>query len=190
LFKYKNNSTYKAGPEPQYARIVSGFEKFTFKKKFICENGGHLPEVDIAYETWGTLNSDKSNAILLHTGLSASSHAKSHHNNREPGWWEKFIGPGLAIDTNKYYSFIFLFLNLNRFFVVCTNILGGCYGTSGPSSINPETGKRYAMSFPLITVFDAIRAQFLLLDNLGVKTLHASVGSSLVFLSSPCEISN
>ncbi len=77
--------------------------------------GDTLPEIKIAYETWGHLNSDKSNAILLHTGLSASSHAKSHEKNTNPGWWEKIIGPGRSIDTNK-------------FFVICTNVLGGCYG--------------------------------------------------------------
>lgn len=109
---------------------------------------------------------DKSNAILIHTGLSASSHAKSHAKNPRAGWWEKFIGPGLAVDTDK-------------FFVVCTNVLGGCYGTTGPASVNPTTGDAYAMTFPLITVRDMIDVQLRLLDSLGIATLHASVGASL-----------
>ena len=86
--------------------------------------------------------------------------------NKTPGWWEKFIGPGKAIDTNKY-------------FVICSNNLGGCYGSSGPSSINPLTNEVYATSFPLVTVEDMVRAQFLLLDHLGIEQVHASVGSSL-----------
>jgi homoserine acetyltransferase len=103
--------TIAKGPEPLYANIVSGFEKFHSKSKLNCDYGGYLPEFTVAYETWGNLNSDNSNVILLHTGLSASSHAKSHPKNKEPGWWEKFIGPGLAIDTNKYTTFKIPFLN-------------------------------------------------------------------------------
>jgi len=98
--------------------------------------------------------------------MSASSHAKSGSENTNPGWWEGFIGPGLAIDTNM-------------FFVICTNNLGGCYGSTGPSSTNPATGKPYGSDFPMFTVQDQVRAQFLLLDHLNIDKLHASVGSSL-----------
>ena len=98
----------------------------------------------MAYETWGELNEAKTNAVLLHTGLSASSHAHSNAGNKDPGWWEAFIGPGQALDTN-------------RFFVICSNNLGGCYGTTGPSSLNPLTGEEYGMSFPIITVQDMVR---------------------------------
>ncbi|EGD80868.1 homoserine O-acetyltransferase [Salpingoeca rosetta] len=158
-------------PEPSYVTINYGYNVFHSREPFQCEikdnpNGGVLPELHLAYETWGTLSPEKDNVVFLHTGLSASSHAHSHERNKTPGWWEKFIGPGKAIDTNKY-------------FVICSNNLGGCYGTSGPSSINPSTNKEYATSFPLITVQDMIRAQFLLLDHLGIDKLHASVGSSL-----------
>lgn len=132
----------------------------------MCDYGGVLPELDIAYETWGELNEKKDNAILIQTGLSGSSHAKSHGKNVQPGWWEKFIGPGLSIDTNKY-------------FVICTNVIGGCYGSTGPSSIDPSDGERYATRFPILTIFDMVRAQFLLLDHLGINKLHASVGSSM-----------
>jgi len=154
------------GPEPMYDTIVSGFELFHQKSPFKFHYGGVIPELKIAYETWGTLNQEKSNAILIHTGLSASSHARSHAKNQNPGWWEKFIGPGRSIDTNKY-------------FVICTNVLGGCYGSSGPSTINPLTRKRYATTFPIMTVPDMIHSQVALLDHLGISKLWASVGSSL-----------
>lgn len=112
------------------------------------------------------MNADRSNVILLHTGLSASSHAHSTPENPQPGWWEKFIGPGLALDTDKY-------------FVICTNVIGGCYGSTGPSSIDPLDGQRYATRFPILTIQDMVRAQFRLLDHLRVDKLYASVGSSM-----------
>ncbi|KAL7323796.1 Serine O-succinyltransferase [Mucor circinelloides] len=155
-----------SGPEPSYDNIVTGYEKFEYPHPFLLDHGGILPKFDIAYETWGTLNEKKDNAILIHTGLSASSHAKSHAKNTKPGWWEDFIGPGANIDTNK-------------FFVICTNAIGGCYGSTGPSSIDPADGDRYATRFPIVTIFDMIRAQFKLLDHLGIEKLHASVGSSM-----------
>lgn len=125
-----------------------------------------LPEFTIAYESWGRLNVDRSNAILLHTGLSASSHAHSTPKNPQVGWWEKFIGPGCALDTDK-------------FFVICTNVLGGCYGSTGPPSIDPADGEVYATRFPIITIEDMVRAQFRLLDALGIEKLYASVGASM-----------
>lgn len=155
-----------AGPEPAYARIVSGYEVFRSDAPFRCRWGGLLPGLQIAYETWGTLNAAKDNAILLHTGLSASSHAHSQPKNPQPGWWEDFIGEGKSIDTS-------------RWFVICTNILGGCYGTTGPSSIDPRTGQPHGPDFPIITVEDMVRAQALLLDALGIRRLHASIGASL-----------
>lgn len=154
----------QSGPEPSY---TSGqHERHHCKDPLLLDWGGVLPEFDIAYETWGQLNSDKSNAILLHTGLSASSHAHSTPSNPKPGWWEKFIGPGLPLDTDKYH-------------VICTNVLGGCYGSTGPSSKDPSDGKRYATRFPILTLDDMVRAQFRLLDALGIQKLAASVGSSM-----------
>lgn len=125
----------------------------------------------MAYETWGTLNANKDNVILLHTGLSASSHAASTDLNSADGWWEKFIGPGKAIDTDQ-------------FFVICTNVLGGCYGSTGPSSFNPANSSssapaRYGTNFPVLSIFDMVSAQFHLLDHLGIDKLYASVGSSM-----------
>jgi homoserine O-acetyltransferase len=154
------------GPEPSYDKVVTGYETFHYDSPFLLDHGGILPNFDIAYEAWGTLNEKKDNAILIHTGLSGSSHAKSHSKNLKPGWWENFIGPGAYIDTNK-------------FFVICTNVIGGCYGSTGPSSIDSADGERYATRFPILTVWDMVRAQFLLLDSLGIKNLHASVGSSM-----------
>ncbi|OTB17089.1 hypothetical protein K445DRAFT_316581 [Daldinia sp. EC12] len=152
------------GPEPTYT--TGATEIFHCKDPLSLDWGGRLPEFDIAYETWGKMNADKSNVILLHTGLSASSHAHSTERNPQPGWWEKFIGPGGCIDTDKY-------------FVICTNVIGGCFGSTGPSSIDPADGQRYATRFPILTMEDMVRAQFRLLDHLGVKKLYASVGSSM-----------
>lgn len=154
----------QSGPEPSYT--TGQHEQFHCEEPLLLDWGGVLSEFDIAFETWGQLNSDRSNAILLHTGLSASSHAHSTSSNPKPGWWEKFIGPDLPLDTNKY-------------FVICTNVLGGCYGSTGPSSKDPSDGKRYATRFPILTLDDMVRAQFRLLDDLGIQKLAASVGSSM-----------
>lgn len=161
-----SNAVTSGGPEPTYERVVSGHETFHCAKAFACEWGVVLPELNIAYEVWGELSQRRDNAILLHTGLSASSHAKSQPKNQHDGWWENFIGPGLALDTD-------------RFFIVCANILGGCYGSTGPASTDPRSGVPYAMEFPIITVRDMVRTQLLLLDHLGIDRLHASVGASL-----------
>lgn len=153
-----------SGPEPSY---TSGkHQVFRSHDPILLDWGGVLPQFKVAYETWGRLNESKNNAILLHTGLSASSHAHSTKINPKPGWWERFIGPGAPIDTNKYY-------------VICTNVLGGCYGSTGPSSVDPANGENYATRFPILTMEDMVRAQFRLLDNMGIAKLYASVGSSM-----------
>ncbi|APA10996.1 hypothetical protein SS1G_03306 [Sclerotinia sclerotiorum 1980 UF-70] len=153
-----------SGPEPSY---TSGATlKYHCDEPLLLDWGGVLREFDIAYESWGEMNADKSNVILLHTGLSASSHAHSTEANPKPGWWEKFIGPDKSLDTNKYH-------------IICTNVIGGCYGSTGPSTIDPADGKRYATRFPILTMEDMVRAQFRLLDGLGVTKLYASVGSSM-----------
>ena len=159
-------SAIPLGPEPQYEKVVSGYQTFHSPEPFECEWGGILPELNVAWESWGELSSERDNAILLHTGLSASSHARSQKQNPNPGWWEEIVGPGLAIDTNRYY-------------VICTNLIGGCYGSTGPSSTDPITGNPYATDFPILTVRDMVSAQLLLLDHLGIDTLYASVGASL-----------
>lgn len=153
-----------SGPEPSYTSGIT--QKFECKQPLLLDWGGILPSFEIAFESWGELNADRSNAILLHTGLSASSHAHSTETNPKPGWWEKFIGPGLALDTTKYH-------------VICTNVIGSCYGSTGPSSKDPANGQRYATRFPILTMEDMVRAQFRLLDHLGIQKLYASVGSSM-----------
>jgi homoserine O-acetyltransferase len=153
-----------SGPEPSYT--TGQHLKFHSNEPLLLDWGGVLPQYDIAYETWGQLNGDRSNAILLHTGLSASSHAHSTPENPKPGWWEKFIGPGAPLDTDRY-------------FIVCTNVIGGCYGSTGPSSMDPESGEPYATRFPILTMDDMVRAQFRLLDSLHIEKLYASVGSSM-----------
>lgn len=165
-------STDPPGPEPPYARPnPSSYHTFTSKTPLplVYYPNSPLPTFNVAYETWGTLNSTKSNAILLHTGLSASSHAASTSLNSAPGWWEKFIGPGKALDTDQFY-------------IICTNVLGGCYGSTGPSSPDPtsENGaEAYGTRFPVLSIFDMVRAQFALLDELKIEKLYASVGCSM-----------
>ena len=153
-----------SGPEPSYT--AGAHQRFHSSEPLLLDWGGLLPKFDVAYETWGTLNPTKSNAILIHTGLSASSHAASTESNPKPGWWEKFIGPGAPIDTSKY-------------FVICTNVIGSCYGSTGPSSLDPADGRRYATRFPILTMEDMVRAQFQLLNHLSIHKLYASVGSSM-----------
>lgn len=161
------NRRFVEGPEPSYQKVVGGYDVFHYDRPFyFLYNDCVIPELDIAYETWGKLNENRSNAVLLYTGLSASSHAKSHEKNTTPGWWEKFIGPGRALDTDK-------------FFVICINQLGGCYGTTGPSSINPVTDQRYGSNFPIISVKDMVDASIILLNGMKISQLHAVVGSSL-----------
>ncbi|KAH7105343.1 homoserine acetyltransferase [Auriculariales sp. MPI-PUGE-AT-0066] len=156
-----------SGPEPPYARPTpKQYQLFRSSKPLELAYGAPLSTHEVAYETWGTLNATRSNAILVWTGLSASSHAAATDLNPAPGWWQKFIGPGKALDTD-------------RFFVVCANVLGGCYGSTGPSSVDPDTGKPFATTFPVVSIFDMVRAQFDLLDHLKIDKLYASVGSSM-----------
>ena len=142
--------------------------KLTNKKDFILESGKKLSPITIAYETFGKLNKDKNNAILIIHALTAGSHVCSHfdRDNTTPGWWDDYVGPGRPIDTDKYY-------------VICSNCLGGCYGTTGPSSINPDTQKPYGLSFPIITVKDMVEVQKHLIDYLSIKKLKAVIGGSL-----------
>jgi len=128
--------------------------------------GGSLSRLEIAYETWGKLNGDKSNVIILFTGLSASAHARSHNRGDKPGWWEAMIGPGLTLDTNRYY-------------VICFNYLGSCFGSTGPSSINPETGQPYGPDFPPVLLQDIVRACHLVVEHLGIKRIFCALGTSM-----------
>ena len=141
---------------------------FTIKEKIKFESGVEFGPITVAYETYGKLNEDGTNVILVIHALTGDAHAAGYHseNDKKPGWWDSMIGPDKAFDTNKY-------------FVVCTNILGGCSGTAGPSSINPETGKPYGLSFPVFTIEDTVHVKKKLLDFLGIKKLYAVAGGSM-----------
>jgi homoserine O-acetyltransferase len=129
--------------------------------------GETLQPVDLAYETYGTLNATRSNAICVCHALTGDAHAAGiSPADGKPGWWDNMIGPGKAFDTDKY-------------FVVCSNVLGGCRGTTGPASVNPATGKPYGMSFPVITIPDMVRLQKMLIDHLGIERLLAVTGGSM-----------
>lgn len=130
--------------------------------------GRSLSQFDLVYETYGTLNADKTNAVLICHALSGDHHAAGYHSldDKKPGWWDSAIGPGKAIDTNE-------------FFVVCPNNLGGCKGSSGPNTLNPQTGKLYGPEFPIVTVPDWVRSQAILADVLGIHQWAAVIGGSL-----------
>ncbi len=139
---------------------------FTFDELKL-ENGEVFGPVTIAYETYGQLDAKKANAVLVLHALTGDAHAAGYHEGeKDPGWWDSMIGPGKAFDTNEY-------------FVICSNVLGGCKGSTGPSSINPKTGKPYALDFPLITIADMVNCQKRLIDHLGIKQLLTVVGGSM-----------
>lgn len=150
---------------------------FDHEETFALRDGSSLPAIRIAYETWGTLNADRSNAIMVFHALSGSHHAAGINTEisevgdlwqpeLHQGWWEDMIGPGKAIDTD-------------RFFVICPNYLGGCYGSTGPASLDPETNKPWGSEFPSISAADQVNAVTLLIDSFGIETLHAVVGPSV-----------
>ena len=137
-------------------------------RKLALDGGGVLDAVEIAYETWGTLNDDASNAVLLCHAWTGDSHAagRAGPGHPTPGWWESIVGPRAAIDTD-------------RWFVVCSNVLGGCQGTTGPSSLDPQTGVAYGSKFPVVTIRDMVRAQARLADHLGIRRWHSVIGGSM-----------
>ena len=131
------------------------------------DSGAALSPVQVAYETYGELNAAKSNAILIMHAFSGDAHAAGvSSEDGKPGWWDNMIGPGKAFDTNLY-------------FVICSNVLGGCRGTTGPGSVDPATGRPYAMSFPVITIGDMVRLQRMLIDHLGIERLLSVAGGSM-----------
>ena len=146
--------------------VETKFHTIEHKLKF--DSGIEFGPITVAYETYGQLNEDCSNAILVIHALTGDAHAAGYHseNDKKPGWWDTLIGPDKAFDTNKY-------------FVICSNILGGCSGTTGPSSINPETGKPYGTKFPVFTIEDTVKVIKELLDSLNVKQLHSVTGGSM-----------
>ncbi|MFO7760863.1 MAG: homoserine O-acetyltransferase [Desulfobia sp.] len=137
-------------------------------EEMVLESGARLGPITVAYETYGELNRDKSNVVLVNHALSGDSHAAGYYSRDEPkpGWWDFMIGPGKGIDTNRY-------------FVICTNILGSCRGTTGPASIHPENGKPYSLDFPIVTIGDMVRVQKALLDHLGINKVLTVIGGSI-----------
>jgi len=139
-----------------------------FKETLILESGDQLESLEMIFETYGNLNPERTNAILVCHALSGNHHSAGYYENPDErkGWWDSLIGPGKAIDTNKY-------------FVVSPNNLGGCHGTTGPTSIDPKTQEIYGPDFPMITVSDWVNCQALLADHLGIQVWHSVIGGSL-----------
>ncbi len=146
--------------------MTSARKLVTFDGRFRMHRAGYLESPTLAYETWGELNEARDNAILIFTGLSPSAHAASCAEDPTPGWWEQMIGTGLPLDTDRYY-------------VICVNSLGSCFGSTGPASVNPETGERYRLTFPVLTLEDVAESAWLVVQHLGVDVLHTVVGCSM-----------
>lgn len=144
-----------------------GVHRFPADQPLRLDSGALLSPLEIAYKTYGRLNADKSNAVLVCHALTGDQHAASPHPvTGKPGWWDRVIGPGLPLDPERH-------------FIIATNVIGGCMGSTGPASLNPATGEPYALSFPVITIADMVRAQAMLIEALGIETLFAAVGGSM-----------
>ncbi len=155
-------------PPNSVGLVKTHYLTFAEDEPLRLESGASLRPVTLAYETYGRLNAERSNAILVCHALSGGAHAAGYlsPDDSQPGWWDDCIGPGKAFDTNRY-------------FVICSNVIGSCYGSSGPSSVNPATGEPYGLRFPVVTVGDMVRAQVRLLDHLGIDRLLAVAGGSM-----------
>ncbi len=158
----------KSSDEAIYRHAITKSETKTFENTELkLESGATLSPFTIAYESYGTLNADKTNAILVCHALTGDQYAASKHPvTGKEGWWEILVGPGKPIDTDKY-------------FVLCTNVIGGCMGSTGPASINPKTGNVYGLDFPVITIGDMVNAQVHLIDSLGIDQLFSVIGGSM-----------
>jgi homoserine O-acetyltransferase/O-succinyltransferase len=143
-------------------------QDMTWETPLSLQSGAMLAPFTLAYETYGVLNERRDNAVLVLHALSGDAHVagRYHPHDRKPGWWDRMVGPGRALDTSRY-------------FVICANVLGGCRGSTGPSSINPATNRPYGLDFPMVTIPDMVAAQMRLLDCLGIDTLRAAIGGSM-----------
>ncbi|HVL73507.1 MAG TPA: homoserine O-acetyltransferase, partial [Beijerinckiaceae bacterium] len=154
-------------PQSQADAPSSPVERFGPDRPLEMDAGVALAPWQVAYQTYGTLNAARSNAVLVCHALTGDQHvANVHPVTGKPGWWETMIGPGRPIDTE-------------RFFVICPNVVGACMGTTGPASTNPATGRAWALDFPLVTVRDMVRAQAMLLDALGIESVFCVIGGSM-----------
>jgi homoserine O-acetyltransferase/O-succinyltransferase len=163
------------GPEPPAApggrradgRSCGRSIVFPVGEALATDGGGRIAPLSIGYETYGSLNAEKSNAILLCHALTGDQYAAGVHPvTGKPGWWEAMVGPGKPFDTDRY-------------FLICSNVVGGCMGSTGPASVNPQTGRPYGIDFPVVTIRDMVRAQAMLIDHLGVDTLFCVAGGSM-----------
>jgi homoserine O-acetyltransferase len=144
-----------------------GLMSFGPGRPLALESGARIDNLEIAYQTYGALNAARSNAVLVCHALTGDQHLASIHPlTGKPGWWDRMVGPGLPLDPARH-------------FIICSNVVGGCMGTTGPSSVDPATGMAYGLSFPVITIADMVRAQAMLIDALGIETLFAVVGGSM-----------
>jgi homoserine O-acetyltransferase len=151
-----------AAPETQ-----GGTMRFPASKALRLDSGARLAPLEIAYNTYGRLNAERSNAVLVCHALTGDQHVASvHPTTGKPGWWSRMIGPGKPIDPERH-------------FIICSNVIGGCMGSTGPASVDPKTGQPYGLSFPVITIADMVRAQAMLIEALGVETLFAVIGGSM-----------
>jgi homoserine O-acetyltransferase len=157
---FESSDSVRSSRPLKYARY------FAFDGPLGLELGDQIRKITVAYETYGRLNKAKDNAVLICHALSGDSHAAGHNPGDDPGWWEIAVGPGKAIDTDRY-------------FVICPNALGGCRGTTGPNSMNPATGRRYGADFPTVTAGDIVETQRRLVDHLGIQRLLAVIGGSM-----------
>ncbi len=158
------SGAWRPGDEPGRRQFFT----FATDRRFALDSGATLSDVVIAYETWGRLDADASNAVLLCHAWTGDSHAAgpAGRGHSQPGWWDDTVGPGLPIDTDKY-------------FVVCANVLGGCQGSTGPASPHPIDGRPYGSRFPVVTIRDMVRAQVRLADHLGIERWMSVVGGSM-----------
>ena len=157
------NRTHSREADAPTSSVVT----FAPERPLPLDSGGALTPLTIAYQTYGTLDRDKSNAVLVCHALTGDQHvANVHPVTGKPGWWTAMVGPGKPIDTD-------------RFFVICSNVVGGCLGSTGPASVNPATGKAYGLDLPVITIRDMVKAQAMLIDQLGIDTLFCVAGGSM-----------
>jgi homoserine O-acetyltransferase len=146
--------------------MAGGRQIYRYPGTLELRRGGRLEKPEIAFETWGTLNASRDNAVLIFTGLSPSAHATSSPTDPAPGWWEEIVGPSRPIDTR-------------RFFVICVNSLGSCFGSTGPASIDPDSGELYRLNFPVTSLEDIATTAKAIIDHLGIASLYSVVGPSM-----------
>jgi homoserine O-acetyltransferase len=167
MVQVTDSTTREPGTTREAEQPRSPVARFGPDRPLRLDAGVDLAPFQIAYQTYGTLNAARSNAVLVCHALTGDQHvANVHPVTGKPGWWETMVGPGRPIDTERY-------------FVICSNVVGGCMGTTGPASINPQTGQPWALGLPVITVRDMVRAQAMLLDHLGIDSLFAVLGGSM-----------